>query len=108
MKCYVFVDFKMVDGRHAGFAVGTVDLSRTPQLNNYLSIGSSLEIGKTSKGMSFNISEVRVPSEAVKASSDIEWIVSCDEDVFDDSGAVERSMQALERIGFVSDPTSTA
>lgn len=100
MKCYVFIDFKMADGRHAGFATGTADLSRTPQLNDYLSIGRSLEIGKTSKGMSFKISEVRVPSEAVRASSDIEWMVSCDEDVFDDSDAVERSMQALERIGF--------
>lgn len=108
MKCYVFVDFKMADGRHAGFATGTVDLSRTPQLNDYLSIGSSLEIGKTAKGMSFKVSEVRVPSEAVKASSDIEWMVSCDEDVFDDSGSVERSTQALERIGFVSNPASTA
>ncbi|WP_141455210.1 hypothetical protein [Pseudoxanthomonas sp. z9] len=101
MKCYVFVDFKMADGRHAGFATGTVDLSRTPQLNDYLSIGGSLEIGQRSKGMSFKVSEVRVPSEQVKASSDIEWMVSCDEDVFDDSDAVERSMQLLERLGFV-------
>lgn len=101
MKCYVFIDFKMVDGRHAGFAAGTVDLSRTPQVNDYLSIGSSLEIGKISKGMSFKVSEVRVPSEAVKASSDIEWMVSCDEDVFDDSDDVEISMQLLERLGFV-------
>lgn len=108
MKCYVFVDFKMADGRHAGFATGTVDLSRTPQLNDYLSIGGSLEIGQRSKGMSFKVSEVRVPSEQVKASSDIEWMVSCDEDVFDDSDAVERSMRALERIGFVSEPTPTA
>ncbi|MBB3275939.1 MULTISPECIES: hypothetical protein [unclassified Pseudoxanthomonas] len=108
MKCYVFVDCNMVDGRHAGFAAGMFDLSRTPQLNDYLSIGSSLEIGKTAKGMSFKVSEVRVPGEAVKASSDIEWMVSCDEDVFHDSDAVERSAQALERMGFVSDPASTA
>lgn len=101
MKCYVFIDFKMIDGGYAGFASGTVELSRTPLVNDYLSIGSSLEIGQRKNGMSFKISGVREPSDAVKALSDIEWMVSCDEAVFEHQDDVEKSMQALERIGFV-------
>lgn len=102
MKCYVYIDFSLVDdARTVGFSTGHIERSTSPEVGQFLRIGEpeGVEGIKTD----FLITQIVEPDRDIPGNDGVSWIVTCDDNFFEARSDIHKTVQYLEGHGFVFD-----
>jgi len=102
MKCYVYIDFSLVaDGRTVGFSTGRIERSAPPAIGQFLRIGEPGDADGVKS--EFLVTQIIEPEKGAPENEGISWIVTCDDNFFSSRQDIQKTVEHLERCGFVFD-----
>lgn len=102
MKCFVYIDFSLIDdGRTVGFATGKMELPNSPEVGSYIVIKPLSDAKQVDIRTNFLITRVSVPNRDAASNDGLSWVVTCDDNFFVSQKEIVGTVRNLERHGFV-------